>query len=487
MIVTPLNSSSFASVRYLIVSTVILISLLQNLCAQEVLWTYEVKGESPTYPSLSWLDDNENIYANITYPDKSSGSGSTYNSGYLLKISNSGTFGGVTYIRTCENKSTFFPFGKNRFLTYGNNCEKNLNGLRYDTRIFNQRGKLLSKGTTLPEHKSLTGYIDGTPIFFSRKLDFDDFSTLYLGSIDKRHQIQYDSIDVSSAKIDDYGISMVSNPVYIGNQWVLILNYLKHRERGLGRTPVFSGIVALGEGKVLWNYTLGEPNRFMDYIDADSDKIVALYHHPNLSTKTVKILDLSGNLTNEFNDDIPRNNKIIDLKIVGNKIVILTSLGLRFYSFSGELEKIVELPDIILRHGNNMLICSDYSIIIRGTKDGNAIFAKIGNKKVSDENDEGKEVVEFSTVEKVTEKIVSASVFPNPTTETLNFSLEHDDNKKIQKCHIEIFSSDGRRVLSSRLKIEDMKIDVHQLTIGTYIYRITLNDKQHVAGQFIKI
>lgn len=86
----------------------------------------------------------------------------------------------------------------------------------------------------------------------------------------------------------------------------------------------------------------------------------------------------------------------------------------------------------------------------------------------------------------VVENESKISVYPNPTSEKATLSFY---NFKNQSIAIELYSSDGKRVLNTEHKIlnsyqDNCVLDVSSLSAGTYIGTITLSNN---STQLIKI
>nr|MBP6315393.1 T9SS type A sorting domain-containing protein [Chitinophagaceae bacterium] len=88
----------------------------------------------------------------------------------------------------------------------------------------------------------------------------------------------------------------------------------------------------------------------------------------------------------------------------------------------------------------------------------------------------------YSQVEKVLKSITNdITIYPNPCNMILNISTPAND----QTSTIEIYSLDGRRVLSEQLTATNHKIDVHTLTKGTYMLRV-FNSEKTFTTKFVR-
>lgn len=75
-------------------------------------------------------------------------------------------------------------------------------------------------------------------------------------------------------------------------------------------------------------------------------------------------------------------------------------------------------------------------------------------------------------------------VFPNPTTDEVNFVVGSNSGKMINQ--IQIFNLIGQEIkYSTGLSETQFKINVTDFPTGLYIYKLTTSDKQIVSGKFI--
>jgi hypothetical protein len=75
---------------------------------------------------------------------------------------------------------------------------------------------------------------------------------------------------------------------------------------------------------------------------------------------------------------------------------------------------------------------------------------------------------------------VEASVFPNPASEHLTFSLEEN-----VKAELNVFNNDGQLVYSASVNGNAHKVDVSQFSAGTYFYSFVENSERISSGQFM--
>ena len=76
-------------------------------------------------------------------------------------------------------------------------------------------------------------------------------------------------------------------------------------------------------------------------------------------------------------------------------------------------------------------------------------------------------------------------VYPNPTSDCLNFVLENNDNQNVRIC---IWSEDGLKYFERRFDNIDglLTIDVSTLGCGTYLYDVMKGGKNIMKGRFVK-
>lgn len=75
---------------------------------------------------------------------------------------------------------------------------------------------------------------------------------------------------------------------------------------------------------------------------------------------------------------------------------------------------------------------------------------------------------------------VESSVFPNPASENITFSLVENVNAELS-----IFNNEGRLVYSTTVNGNTHKIDVSLFSAGTYIYSFVEKNRRVSSGQFM--
>ena len=75
---------------------------------------------------------------------------------------------------------------------------------------------------------------------------------------------------------------------------------------------------------------------------------------------------------------------------------------------------------------------------------------------------------------------VEASVFPNPASEYITFSLEENVNAELS-----VFNNEGQLIYSNSINGNTHKIDVSLFSPGTYIYSFVENNQRINSGQFM--
>lgn len=75
---------------------------------------------------------------------------------------------------------------------------------------------------------------------------------------------------------------------------------------------------------------------------------------------------------------------------------------------------------------------------------------------------------------------VQTSVFPNPASENITFSLEEEVNAELS-----VFNNEGQRVYSATINGNTHKADVSQLAVGSYFFSLVENNVKISSGQFM--
>ena len=82
-------------------------------------------------------------------------------------------------------------------------------------------------------------------------------------------------------------------------------------------------------------------------------------------------------------------------------------------------------------------------------------------------------------------EIKSVQVYPNPTNGQFYFKSEEFD---FSNCNLKVYDLSGRLV-SVKIKKQNermMQVELSQIPIGVYMYRLTLENGDHYMGQIIK-
>jgi hypothetical protein len=84
----------------------------------------------------------------------------------------------------------------------------------------------------------------------------------------------------------------------------------------------------------------------------------------------------------------------------------------------------------------------------------------------------------YSLVQKVTRaNNTDISIYPNPTMNTLNISL----NNAVENTLIEIYSLEGKRLMSEQTNNLNYAMNVESLAKGTYMIRISNQEKTYTS------
>ena len=78
---------------------------------------------------------------------------------------------------------------------------------------------------------------------------------------------------------------------------------------------------------------------------------------------------------------------------------------------------------------------------------------------------------------------IQLSVYPNPTLSNVTLSVK---NLKIANLHYQIFDANGTLLSNEKLKEENTRISLNDMSAGTYILKITENESEVRAFKIIK-
>ncbi len=472
--------------------TILIFFFSANIYGQGVIWSFHLSEEEENLPQRFWVDEDGVSHLNIIKRSKTRDKYSTsYNESYLIKISRDGDFVGSLSVSNCKNRTSFLPFRKNRYLIYGYNCvEETANGDKHGSRLFNEKGVLMRAGESLPDYRELIHLGEERITIFSRKMDFFVYSPLNIGYLNKRLKARYDSVSIQELKLAGYGFTLgQDSPLKIGKSgWVIPFEYgVPQYEGSDAMRTTHGGFFVVDKNKISWKYIPEEKYYYPVKLALHNDQIVALVARQNRPKKYIKIFDKAGNIQGGF-EAINGLNKVEDMKMQNGKIILLTPQFVYYYSFTGEMLKKVRLPE--MEFVQNMETYDDHSVLIAGTRDKKTLLTRIGIKDQVEiaPIEQEKPIVKFSSIESLSEEESVVSVFPNPTTRTLNFTFQLSQKEKpVQSCIIEVFSVGGKKVMQKNLAVENAQIEVTGLASGTYFYRILINKSAFLAGQFVKI
>ena len=86
-------------------------------------------------------------------------------------------------------------------------------------------------------------------------------------------------------------------------------------------------------------------------------------------------------------------------------------------------------------------------------------------------------------LDQYSESDIQLSVYPNPTLSNVTLSVK---NLKITNLHYQIFDANGTLLSNEKLKEENTRISLNDLSVGTYILKITENESEFRAFKIIK-
>lgn len=463
----------------------------QPAYGQMIEWQYEVRAKVKTSPMIFWADEEGNGFYNIRKINPDQPSDANYGS-FLLMLDKNGNFKGTTYVKDCEMSSAFLPFGKNELLSSGYNCDGPKARIK-DSRVFNYRGKLLRKGKAFPGSYFASIWSNDGFTFFSKPTEKWGYSFISIGRLDENLQISYDSVSLVPLKRPDLGIvNSFKDPVQVENgNWIVPMQYGKIKEDTGIRLR--HGIVLGIEGdEIIWKY----PDTLMPFtiahVSAYADKIGVLMKGSNVrGSHFLALLDEDGNEIQHIYFR-PNTRKVRDMILDGETIILLGTNSIMRYDFDGNLLSEFDLSDQNLSRTVRMQLLKDGSIIFTALRNSNVVIMKVNFGAVEAEieaDNQSPLPISYSSIERVSQKALSVSVFPNPTSININFELE----KELEAdgtFYIQIFDASGRMMHNDTFKDKFYQLGVSDFSSGTYIYKIVSNDEvetEFITGQFIKV
>lgn len=72
---------------------------------------------------------------------------------------------------------------------------------------------------------------------------------------------------------------------------------------------------------------------------------------------------------------------------------------------------------------------------------------------------------------------LQVNAYPNPSVSKVNFQFNGIDESIINECSLILFTSDGRRILDTKIQAESFSIERDGLSDGIYMYRIQYKDR----------
>ncbi len=478
-------------------SIFIFISLISNPCySQTVEWIYEVKGETKTIPQYFWVDEDGNGFYNIQKVNPNLPGDLAYGS-FMLMLDNDGQYKRTTKINNCNKSIRLLPFGKNKLISSGFNCSGEI--MKKDTRLFNYKGETLkTKDVAFPNGFFANVPTDDGFVFFSKPSEKWSYTYISIGKIDEDLNLTYDSVSIAILERKGFGLANnQKDPVLTKNgTWIIPMNYGKINDPNKGIFLKDGIVLGVRGSKISWQYSLGLDNHTIESIDGYKDKTGILLVPKNSYKYSVfLLLDHTGKEVNRFELDT-KKKPVRDLILTKNHIIVLSLERVFWYDKTGVLIADFDLKNEGLTNARRMQLLNDGSIIIAGRRNENAAIIKINleeknnrerGKKENKEKNDITEVTYSSIDEEIDNAIISATVYPNPTSSFINFEFKMEV-EATQTFLIQIFNTSGQLLTTESFNQNSQPIEVESFPAGTYIYKITAHDKRKMlTGQFIKV
>lgn len=467
-----------------------------SLFSQSIEWEYEVQDELTTNAGNFWIDDDGNGFFNIRRSKVQRHSSSGKES-FLLKLNRHGQYDGSVVVNQCKSLAPMYPFGKNRFITSGNNCNQASTtgrNITTDTRVFNQRGKLLKVGEAFPGFTTVTGAVchDDEVTFFNKPNNDWGYSFLSIGKVNEEVEISYDSISLAELTHDEYGIMLASRrPVITNNEtWAVPCTYGdvtgKYNERIELRHGILLGIK---EQEIQWSYPSELDDRTIGALCVQDDK-VGMIRSPRWGKDRALFIQLGedGSLLKS----IPINaSSVRGMGMTDDFFVVMERTQLKWFSMEGELEATFLLAEHGLNTPLRMQMLKDGSLVFSARRGKDAVIMKLRNDQLELIEEEAPEprAVSYSSVEEASSETISIAVYPNPASIDITFEVEQEVDISAGFL-LQIFGASGQLVHEAEFNSQRHEVYVNELPAGTYFYRIAYQQDQErrlIQGKFVKV
>lgn len=481
------------------------IFLLFNLSStdsfsQTIEWVYEVKAKEKTVPQFFWIDEKGNGFYNIRKQNPNKPGDANYGS-FLLMLNKDGQYKRTTTINGCSLSTKLLPFGKNKLISSGFTCSEGAPSKV--TRLFNYEGKTLKIGKdAFPGNYFASIRTEDGFTFFSKPTKGWSYTDISIGKIDKGLNISYESISLKALELKDLGIvNSFRDPALTPNgTWVVPMQFGEINKAKNGISLDHGKVLGIKDAKIIWQYPQVLEKRKIERISVHEDKVGVLMSR-NSGYYLFVTLDQNGQVLDKLKLRI--NSLILrDVILTEKHIIVLALHNIYWFDKTGNLIAELDLKKKNLMNANRMQLLADGSIIFAARRDENAAIIKVNlenEETIEPEEELEEELVEesdnindtkisYGSIDNEIDKtIISATVYPNPTSSFINFEFdtELENNESFQ---IQIFNAAGQLLMTEGLNQNGQPIDVQSFSAGTYIYKITANDNRNmITGQFIKV
>jgi hypothetical protein len=461
--------------------------------AQSMLWQYKLVVDEGNLPSLFWLDEAGTGYFNIKKENPNI-RGQYDQNLCLLMLDKDGQFKGSTYIKNCKQNALMSPFGDNRLLSSGYNCDPDSGGVSLDSWVFDYAGNLILKGKGFNENyisqvKTNNGYT-----FFTPESDGFKFSQLNISTIDTLFNITHTAVSLEAISRPDLGIvNNYKDPFLMSDGiWAVPLNYGKV---GGGGISIDHGtVIGIKDDQILWQYPDTLSRYSLEQFAATADRMcIYMRKSENYAKKLFVFLDQNGQEIKHFFTD--QNFDAIDMLLTEKHIILINRFSMVWVDFDGKMVSKIDFPNLNLGHPSTIQLDKQGNVYLAAL-DGTTVITKIGFEAAEevkiDSGTKSKQeplAISYARFDSISEQTLSVSVFPNPASIYINFVLQEDFQPKADFL-IQIFSSAGNLVEEKSISENRYELDLSSYISGIYFYKIILQNEskqEFISGQFVKI
>ncbi len=461
--------------------------------AQSILWQYKLAVDEGNIPSSFWLDEAGTGYFNIKKENPNL-RGQYDQNLCLLMLDKDGNFKGSTYIKNCKQNALMSPFGDNRLLSSGYNCDPDSGSISLDSWVFDYAGNLILKGNGFNEKyvsqvKTPIGYT-----FFCQPNDEFKFSQLYITTIDTFFNITQTAVSLEAISRPNLGVVNNYKDPFLMRDGILAVPLNYGKVDGMGISIDHGTAIGIKGDQIIWQYPDTLSNYNLEQFAATADQICIYMRKPqNYEKKLYVLLDQNGQEIKHFFAD--QNFDVIDMLLTEKHIIIINRFSIIWIDFDGKMVSKIDFPNQNLGHPSTIQLDKQGNVYLAAS-DGTTIITKVGFEEAEDVKiDPGTKskqeplAISYAKFDSISEQTLSVSVFPNPASIFINFVLQEDFQPKANFL-IQIFSNAGNLIEEKSISENRYELDLSSYTSGIYFYKIISKNEsaqEFISGQFVKI